>query len=161
MDNLSPVIFLNQPVCILSHSIIDDLKRNALLSPLKRARVCMHLSTEASIHEMVIALHCTTYIRPHRHQRKTESFHMIDGVVLVVLFDDFGKVLQKIHLSSRGEHHFMYRLSKPMWHTVIPLTEFAIFHEVTDGPLTPSEYPAWEPKEDSISIENFKKKLSE
>ncbi len=90
---------------------------------------------------MVIAFHRDTYIRPHRHKNKTESFHMIEGEVLVTFFDDEGKEMQKIHLGMGND--FLYRLSADHWHSVTCLTEYAVLHEVAMGPFSAAEFPSW------------------
>ena len=159
MNESPAVLYPNQPIYAVSRNILDDLKKRALDAPLKRARLCLHHSPNDAIQEMVIAFHQSTYIRPHRHHLKTESFHMIEGDVLVVFFDDEGKVTQKLHLSTEKPHPFLYRLSTTRWHTVVCLTEYALFHEVTMGPFSPAEFPSWEPKNQPQSIALFKESL--
>lgn len=159
MQENSAVLIAEQPFGTISSDAIERLKNMALAAPLKRARICLHGSHEDAVQEMVIALHRDTYIRPHRHQNGTESFHMIEGAVLVVFFEETGDVLKTLRLEADIRATFLYRLSASFWHAVIPLTEFAVFHEVAKGPFGLSEYPAWEPANEPGAIQQFKDRL--
>jgi len=99
---------------------------------------------------MVIAFCRETYNRPHRHRNKTESFHVIEGNLLIVFFDDQGKVQRRIKMGpNRDGQTFLYRLSSSLWHTVVPLSEFVIIHETTTGPFIKdeTEFAAWGPED--------------
>ncbi len=159
MNDTASVLYAREVVTTVSDDIVTKLKSMALAVPLKRARLCLHLSKEDAVQEMVIALHRDTYIRPHRHAGKSESFHMIEGEVLIGFFDEAGEIQQTVHLTSSGKRPFLYRLSAPLWHTVIPLTEFAVFQEVTMGPFSASEFPVWEPENQPEAIERFKERV--
>lgn len=151
------VLYAKEVIATVTQAQIEELKEMAARTPLKRARLCLHLSKEDLVQEMVIALHRDTYLRPHRHQNKTESFHMIEGEVCVCFFEESGEIRQTLRLSADLKKTFLYRLSDPLWHTVIPLTEFAVFQEVATGPFSASEYPLWEPHPDAA--EEFKAKI--
>lgn len=130
--------------------LIEDLVREAREAPLKRARFCLHHSPDDALHEMVIALLRESYIRPHRHVEKTESFHVIAGSLQIVLFDDDGQVTNRIPMGPRGSGRpFLYRLAGDAWHTVVVEDEWVVFHEVTRGPFRPedTQYASWAPEE--------------
>lgn len=137
----SSVIYNKESIAIVTADQLDSLKELAQSAPLKRSRLCLHLSPDDLVQEMVIVLQKDTLIRPHRHKNKSESFHLIEGSILVVLFDENINPKQFIHLSANGQHPFMYRLSSDEWHTVICLSEYAVFHEVTTGPFIAAEFP--------------------
>ena len=84
--------FPDQDIIQIRKKDLSKLKSMALDSPLKRARYCLHHTTEDPVQEMIIALHNSTYVRPHRHIGKSESFHIIEGILNVVIFDNFGEV---------------------------------------------------------------------
>ncbi|PCI42189.1 MAG: cupin [Rhodospirillaceae bacterium] len=143
-------------------SDLAQIKNMALSSARGRARLCAHHNGGDPLHEMLIALVKDNYIRPHKHPGKTESFHMIEGRLMIVIFNDDGKVLQCVHLSaptcpSPDEQAFYYRLAIPMYHTVIPMTEVAVFHETTNGPFRPEDtfFADWSPSEsDDKSVQS-------
>lgn len=110
----------------------------------------MHLREEDSVQEMVVGLCHDSYIRPHRHIGKSESYHIIEGELSVILFDESGRVTKRIQMSADStDKNLIYRLSNEIWHTVIPSTEYVVFHEVTNGPFIPSDtqYAEWAPHE--------------
>jgi cupin fold WbuC family metalloprotein len=113
---------------------------------------------------MVIAFCRGSFNRPHRHRNKTESFHVIEGKLMVVFFDDCGRIVRGIRMGPYGgDQTFLYRLSSSVWHTVVPLTEFVIIHETTTGPFLKeeTEYPAWGPGEtDGEEIKAFMAKIT-
>src|SRR5207247_7893851 len=64
---------------------VAQLKREAQRNPRRRVRLCAHGGIDDSLHEMLIVHANNTYVRPHRHLGKSESFHVIEGDVEVVL----------------------------------------------------------------------------
>jgi len=115
---------------------IAFLKHQAQISPRKRARICAHKSSDDALHEMVIVISADSYIHPHRHVGKAESFHIIEGEVDVAVFDDDGKLSDVIRLGPPGSSRaFYYRLSHSAFHTLLIRSDYLIVHEVTNGPF--------------------------
>jgi cupin fold WbuC family metalloprotein len=115
---------------------IAFVKRTALASPRKRARICAHKSNDDALHEMIIAIAASSYIHPHRHIEKAESFHIIEGEVDVPVFDEDGAVVDVIELGGPGSgRRFYYRLSHSAFHTLLIRSESLVVHEVTNGPF--------------------------
>ena len=137
---------------VISQSDINNLKLDAESSPLRRARICLHNNLADPIHEMVIAFKLDSYVPPHIHMDKTESFHVMEGELVVVFFDEYGQVIERLNLSSDiSKHPSIYRLSKPVWHTILPLSSDVVIHEVTNGPFIPDEknLAPWAPAQDA------------
>jgi glucose-6-phosphate isomerase len=149
-----------QDVVVVTPDLLSGLKAAASADPLKRARICLHRHREDAVQEMIIAHHRDTYTHPHRHHQKSESFHILEGRMAVVLFDDRGSATRRIILGSLGSGDApVYRLSSSQWHTVLPLTEHVVFHEITVGPFTPGdgERASWAPEEgDAAGVSKFK-----
>lgn len=115
---------------------IEFLKKQARISPRKRARICAHKTNDDALHEMVIVISADCYIHPHRHVGKSESFHIAEGEVDVAVFDDDGKLSEVIQLGAAASGRcFYYRLSESAFHTLLIRTEYLIVHEVTNGPF--------------------------
>lgn len=127
------------------------LKRAAQESPLRRARVCLHIDPEDAIQEMIIALCEDTLFRPHRHHDKTESFHIVEGELDLIVFDDGGRPLRIIQMGPIASGKtFCYRLNAPLYHALLPRTPFVIFHETTAGPFrNDAEFAPWAPEQAS------------
>ena len=67
------------PIVKVSRDDVEELKRLAGRTPRQRVRLCAHHRAEDALHEMLIVLGRGTYVRPHRHVNKTESFHVIEA----------------------------------------------------------------------------------
>ena len=112
------------------------LKRQAVSNERKRARICAHRSTAENLHEMLIAISADSYIHPHKHLSKVESFHIVEGTVDVVIFDDAGDITEVIELGDASTgRNFYYRLSDGRFHTLVIRGGFLVVHEVTNGPF--------------------------
>jgi cupin fold WbuC family metalloprotein len=116
------------------------LKRQAAANARRRARICAHRTNEDRLHEMLIAISSDSYIHPHKHLRKSESFHIVEGTVDIVMFDDAGAVTDVIELGDVASgRNFYYRLSDSVFHTLVIHGDFLVMHEVTNGPFVREE----------------------
>jgi cupin fold WbuC family metalloprotein len=133
------VFVARDPIVRLGDEDIAFLKHQAQTSARKRARICAHRSNDDLLHEMVIAISAASYIHPHRHLDKSESFHIVEGQVDVAVFSDTGEIVDVIQLGEAGSgREFYYRLSDSAYHTLLIRTDYLVVHEVTNGPFDPS-----------------------
>lgn len=115
---------------------IQFLKKRAAENPRGRARLCAHPNSEDRTHEMLVALRNDNWLQPHYHTGMVESFHCVDGRMLVILFKEDGSVLETVHMGDyKSGRPFYYRQTTPLYHTLIVLTDFVVFQEVTQGPF--------------------------
>jgi cupin fold WbuC family metalloprotein len=124
----------------------------------KRARLCAHPGPDDRLHEMLIVLDRGTYIRPHRHGAKSESFHVIEGELDVVLFHDDGGVRDVVRMGPYGSGRaFFYRLMEPCYHAVLINSPYALFHETTNGPFDRADvdFAPWSPPEGDPRVAAF------
>ena len=160
---MNEVIINTLDVAVIGSEMIGRLKALASASPRKRARLCLHRSPADATHEMLIAFHHDSFMPPHRHPaNKSESYHVVEGLMVVHLFDDTGEVLRSIRLGT-AEPAFLYRLSTNLWHMPTAESEWLIYHEVYSGPFEKQrdvEFPAWAPAEtDQIQVTRFRSRL--
>ena len=155
------VFYTNNSVFVLEQDMVEYLIRNAKKYGGFQSRVCLHQNHQDSLHEMVIVFLEGWYIPPHKHDRKIESFHVIEGRLAVIIFSNRGGVDKIIIL---GEEIGLYRLSKDLYHMVVPLSEHVVFHETTNGPfiLGEMEVPCWAPDKggDARSVFEYQKKIN-
>lgn len=151
---------------ILAKVTQDDivfLKKQAAKNERKRVRLCAHQDNTDLLHEMLIIHVQNTYVPPHKHVNKSESFHIIEGALSVFLFDVEGRVTETIRMGEVASGRvFYYRLSSSIYHSVLPESEFVVFHEVTNGPFDRQDMiiAPWAPaEEDHVATELFKKSL--
>lgn len=147
------VLYADGNIVDLSKETISFLKQCAFDSKSGRIRLCAHKDTEDVLHEMFIALRQGSYVRPHRHLNKTESFHIIEGVCHVVILDDNAKVVRVIPMGDyESGHKFFLRIPARCHHTIIIHSEILVFQEITRGPFKREEtdFPPWSPDEKNI-----------
>ena len=142
---LTDNVFLhNGSISVLDKELIDFIKIKAKESVLKRARINFHHSDHDPLHEMIIAMTNQTKVEPHKHPDKVESFHIIEGVVRIGFLDENGKIENIIELDA--VQNPFYRMNDQLWHIVVPISEFVVIHEVTNGPFLKgisSIFPEW------------------
>ncbi|MDO8871614.1 MAG: WbuC family cupin fold metalloprotein [Methanoregula sp.] len=159
------VLFAIDPVVKISSEDINQLKQVANEVPRKRSRLCAHKDISSSLHEMVIIHKSDTYIRPHKHVGKSESFHLIDGEVVLVLFEDYGDLREVVQMGDyRSGKIFYYRIDEPIFHSILIKSDFVVFHESTEGPFIRKDtiYADWSPEEGDVDgIYQFQKKLNQ
>jgi cupin fold WbuC family metalloprotein len=130
------VFFSDEPIVLAGAVEREFLKRKAAETPRRRARICAHNGDGDLLHEMLIAILAGSYVHPHKHVGKTESFHVIEGIADVVIFDDAGGIRSIIRLGDvMSNGIFFYRLPEGIYHTVIIRTDCFMVHEVTVGPF--------------------------
>jgi cupin fold WbuC family metalloprotein len=146
--NVGPLIEVDEATIAMLVAAAGD-------EPRRRARLNLHNNDDDLLHEMIIAFRKDSLNLPHRHVGKSESMHVMRGRVDIVVFDDEGAEIRRIRLYGPefkvGEHRpSVFRMSAPLWHTVIPLDEVVVVHETTNGPFRAGknmEVPPWAPSE--------------
>ncbi len=110
----SPEVFLAEgPISEVGQAELDTLKAAVKASAKRRARINAHVDGEDALHEMIIAIDATSYIRPHKHPGKSEAFHIVEGEVDIVVFADDGEIERIVALGPPGgARPFYYRMSQ-------------------------------------------------
>lgn len=136
----SPEVFLAEgPIAAVGQTEINTLKSAVKASPKRRARINAHPDGDDTLHEMIIAIDASSYIRPHKHPGKSEAFHIVEGEVDIVVFRDDGEIDRVVELGPPGGHRsFYYRMSDAFFHTLIIRSDLLVVHEITNGPFRPS-----------------------
>jgi cupin fold WbuC family metalloprotein len=159
----SPEVFLAQgPIPTIGPGDIELLRQAVRQTPNRRARINAHPDHDDALHEMIIAIEPTSYIRPHRHPGKSEAFHIIEGEVDIVVFRDHGAIDQIVSLGEKGgPRPFYYRMSEPRFHTLVIRSDLLIVHEITNGPFSPDStiYAAFAPSEGDPAAAAFQAEL--
>lgn len=130
----------------VDRELLEELKDVSHSLGDRNVRVCLHPDAASPMHEMIILERRGGYLRPHKHLHKGESYHVIEGEMGAVLFDEAGTVLDACRLTDRAT--FLYRVGAGMFHAVLPLSDLVIYHECKLGPFTgegDSVWPDWAP----------------
>jgi cupin fold WbuC family metalloprotein len=155
---------IRRPVKI-GREVIQELKNATLKYGGKNIRICLHSGPAESFHNMIILENRGEYYRPHKHLKKSDSIHIIEGEMAIFSFDDQGMVLDACRLNIHG--NFIYRVEDNMYHVVMPLSPKVIYHESKLGPFLGDQdkiFPNWAPdgtdKESEMTyMKNLQKEL--
>ncbi len=158
------VVFADDKIVKVGAEDVAFLKEKAMGNKRRRMRLCTHQSIEDKVHEMLILHEKDTYVRPHKHLNKSESFHIIEGIGDIILFNEEGCISEIIRMGDYSSaYKFYYRISAPYYHTLLIRSEFLIFHETTNGPFKRSDtiFPSWAPdEEDGVGQKSFMKQMA-
>lgn len=143
----------------LDDSLFAKLLSQAHESPRKRSHLNLHNELDEPVQRLCIGLVKGTYVRPHHHPKsnKWELMLALRGSVVLVIFDQGGKVDERIVLGA-GDSTCGIEMKPNTWHTVFPLTDDAVIFEVKEGPYTPAEqsdFASWAPEEGRESVLEF------
>ena len=129
------VLFATDAIVKIDASDIAELKQKAKQNPRRRIRICVHSDIRDSIHEMLIVHSFGQYIQPHINLVSAKSFVVLDGEMVVVLFNNEGEISNYVQLGeSNGASAFLLRLDDPVFHTVVPISTTVTFLETVKGP---------------------------
>lgn len=151
------VLYSEAAITTTDRSDIDRFKQLSSKNPRRRIRLCAHGSPDDRLHEMLIVHERGTYVRPHKHPGKTESTHIIEGLVDVVVFDDDGRVEEVIRMGDYASGRvFYYRMATPVFHTLIIRSDVLVFHEITNGPFERKDtvFAPWAPGDNDTNFIN-------
>lgn len=157
------VLLADEKIVRVGQSEIAALQTALAQSNRGRTRICAHRDGSDALHEMLIMLSKATYIRPHRHFGKSESFHIIVGELDVVIFDEQGGIEDVVQMGCYASgRNFYYRLADPRFHTVLVRSATVTFHETTNGPFKreDTQFAPWSPAEAELdAIADYGRRL--
>ena len=159
------VLYTSESISAVDRTEIAVFKDLSLDNDRKRIRLCTHSDPREVLHEMLIVHDKNTYVRPHKHPGKSESTHIIEGLVDIVLFDDDGKIDRVLNMGDyASDKIFYFRMTTPVFHTLIIRSDILVFHETTNGPFNRNAtvFAPWSPEDtDVTSVSDFMSDLNE
>jgi len=144
---------------IIEDRDLDGLSRQARESPRLRKNLNLHDDYADPCQRLFNALEPGTYIRPHRHTEppKPETFLIVRGALLLVIFDDEGLPSDAVRLATDGPNKAV-DLPAGTWHMVIALNPGTVFFETKPGPyvaLSDKDFAPWAPDESDPSSDVY------
>jgi cupin fold WbuC family metalloprotein len=142
------VLYTRDALTSVDRSEIDHFKKLSTANPRRRVRLCAHADPQDRLHEMLIVHERGAYVRPHKHPGKTESTHIIEGLVDVVVFADDGRIVGVLHVGDYASGRtFYYRMGVSAFHTLLIRSDVLVFHEITNGPFDRNDtvFAPWAP----------------
>ena len=141
-----------EDIILLTKKSLEFLKKNKNQKN-NKSRVCLHKNDRENIHEMIVFHKKDSYVRPHKHLNKLESFFIIRGEVTLVIFNEKGRPIKKIEMGDYFSGKiFFYKMKKNYFHTQI-IKKDTMFKEVTNGPFKKNKTlnAKWSPEDNKKS----------
>ena len=88
---------------LISEELLDSVSHEARESSRLRMNYNFHESLDSPIHRLLNALEPGTYLPPHRHTDKEETYVVLRGSLLTFFYDDLGNVIEKVNKIRRLE----------------------------------------------------------
>jgi len=120
----------------ITTQLLDEVVMKAKSSPRMRMNYNFHPELSDPVQRLLNALEPWTYIRPHRHANKEESFVLLRGTILAVVFEDDGTVRDHAVLSAQTGI-LGVELEEGCYHMLTSLESGSVVYEIKEGPFIP------------------------
>ena len=120
----------------IDKELLDTLTAQAKASPRLRMSYDLRNSPEDQSQRMLNALEPGTVLPIHRHRNSSETVAILRGRALQWLYDDEGKVVEKVLLEVGGDIPAM-NVEKGQWHRLECLESGTVIVEFKDGAYEP------------------------
>lgn len=148
---------------IINDKFIEPVIDSANTSPRRRMNYNFHPQPDDPLQRMLNCLQPGTYIRPHKHEDpdKCEAFILLKGKLLVVEFDNNGRVTAHALLEA-GTGTYGAEIAPRVYHCLIALEPDSVVYEVKNGPYSPlndKNFATWAPKEGTEGCSEYLDRL--
>lgn len=145
------VYYFVGPITCVEAQQIDWLISQAAQTERKRARICFHEDIESPVHEMLIAMGQESYVPPHRHDSKSESYQLLRGRVDLLVFSEEGELEQVLEMNADDAGPVYARIPSGIFHTFLFRSPWTVYFETSQGPFRRSAttFAPWGSSEDS------------
>ncbi len=156
----TPSFYLKKKPKKIDNTYIDFLKYYSEHNNHCDVRICLHENRKSSNHDMILLQNKKNYYRPHKHNNKGDTFHVIQGILAYFIFDDLGLIKN----CGKLKKNELFRTEINEYHAILPITNKVIYHENKKGPflkVRDSIFLKQSPKinDDTMIINNYKKLL--
>jgi len=121
---------------LLDIKLLDEITQKAKESPRLRMNYNLHETLDSKAQRLFNALEPGTVLPAHRHVKTAETYIILRGKLVVTLFNDEKKVIERDELDPLYGR-FGVQIPKNTWHSVECLESGTVIFEVKDGPYTP------------------------
>ncbi len=145
----------------ITTDLLDTVTEQARTSPRLRMNYNFHPELSDPVQRLLNVVEPWTYIRPHKHTTKEESFVLLRGKVLAVSFNDDGTIRDHAVLSN-STGVLGIEFEENTFHMITSLETGSAVFEIKEGPFVPhtegSSAP-WAPKEGTPEAKDFLAKV--
>lgn len=132
---------------LITETLLDSVTEQAKANARLRMNYNLHESMDAPIHRLLNALEPGTYLPPHRHQDKVETYLVLRGSLLAFFFDEEGNITEKVCLNP-ADGNYGLEIPAGTWHSIVVQQSGTVIFEVKKGPyqpLPPEDLAPWAP----------------
>lgn len=149
---------------LITEELLDEVTAQAKENPRLRMNYNLHATMDTPVHRMLNALEPGTYLPPHRHTDKEETYLVLRGRLLAFFYDEEGNVTEKVCLDPvEGKHGL--EIPPGTWHSIVAMESGTVIFEIKKGPyqpLSPEDLASWAPAStDEEGIKAFIKRMSQ
>jgi cupin fold WbuC family metalloprotein len=137
--------------------LLDEVSAKAKGSPRLRMNHNFHPELNDPVQRLLNALEPWTYIRPHKHTKKEESFVLMRGSVLAVTFNEDGSIRDHYILNA-SIGHLGVEFEEDTYHMLTALQPNSVVYEIKEGPFIPHSEASsapWSPIEGTPEGKEF------
>lgn len=149
---------------LITEELLDAVTSQAKENPRLRMNYNFHAEMDAPIHRLLNALEPGTYLPPHRHRDKEETYLVLRGSLLAFFYDEAGDVTAKVLLNP-SEGKYGLEIPPCTWHSIVALESGTVIFEIKKGPyspLSPEDLASWAPAaSDEEGAKAFMKRMLE
>lgn len=141
----------------ITQEMLNEVSAKAKNSPRLRMNHNFHASLSDPVQRLLNALEPGTYIRPHRHANKEESFVLIQGKALAIIFDDNGLIHEHAILGADAGCMGV-EFPENRFHTLTAIEPGTVVFEIKEGPFEPHlpiTQAVWSPEEGSPEVRSY------
>jgi cupin fold WbuC family metalloprotein len=120
-------ITFNNNFKIINLKNLEDLK-NVSKNNSFNSRFCLHEKIHDKQQEMIICQKQNLSYPPKKIIKSDQSFLILKGKLLIIIFDNYGRIKNKVILSK--DKNMYLRVKKNTFHCDIPLTPYSIHLEI-------------------------------
>lgn len=147
----------------ITKELINEVSKKAKRSARKRTNHNFHESYDDPVQRFLNAVEPDSYLQPHKHENpdKTEIFLILRGRVLILEFDEIGKITEHFVLDPKVGN-VAVEIPPRTWHSFIALQEGSVLYEIKQGPFiqeTGKTSAHWAPEEGTSEANEFNKKI--
>ena len=123
---------------LIEKALLDQTCAQAKQAPRLRMNYNFHAQLDDPINRLLNAMEPGTYIRPHRHLNpdKLEIFLLLRGQALLFLFDEEGKITDRVLLDPL-QGSYGAEIEAGRWHSLLVLQPDTVLYEMKQGPFAP------------------------
>ncbi len=141
----------------ITTELIESVIAMARTSPRLRMNYNFHPELSDPVQRLLNALEPWTYIRPHKHSLKEESFVLLCGTVLAVVFNDDGSIRDHA-IMSKSSGILGVEFEENCFHMLTAIETGSVVYEIKEGPFIPhteGTSAPWSPQEGTPEAKEF------